>query len=61
MQLMLSSGNKDGIIKIRINLEDTKLVLLFSDNGHGIPQESIKDKIFHSSLSRPKDPDKELV
>ena len=39
------SENKDGIIKIRMLLEDTKLVLLFSDNGHGVSDED-KDKIF---------------
>lgn len=36
-------GNPDAKIGIRINLANDKLEIKFSDNGHGIPQESIKE------------------
>lgn len=36
-------GNKDAKISIKINSIHSRLDIVFSDNGHGIPQESIKE------------------
>ncbi|HRG76890.1 MAG TPA: HAMP domain-containing sensor histidine kinase [Leptospiraceae bacterium] len=36
-------GNKDAKISIKLNSIHNRLDIVFSDNGHGIPQESIKE------------------
>ncbi|MBP9889719.1 MAG: HAMP domain-containing histidine kinase [Leptospiraceae bacterium] len=37
------TGNKDAKISIKLNSIHNRLDIVFSDNGHGIPQESIKE------------------
>ncbi|EAS18619.1 putative transmembrane Na+/proline symporter [Flavobacteria bacterium BBFL7] len=52
-------SSKDGVIKVKIQLTDTTVLMIFEDNGKGIPQEDMEfifDKFYQSNNQNVKKP-----
>lgn len=52
-------SSKDGVIKVKTQLTDTTVLMIFEDNGKGIPQEDMEfifDKFYQSNNQNVKKP-----